>query len=89
MNHVAPKVQAKWFQVGIQLNIDMTTLQVIGLQPQDPLLCCTRVFVEWERAKKSSYTWATIIRALESEAVKEKSVANELQEWLKEKLNTQ
>ena len=82
MSQVAAKTKDKWFQVGIQLDIDMATLLSYEAQSRDPMRCYTSVFVEWKRDHKLPYTWATIIGALESNAVTEVAVANEVREWL-------
>ena len=82
MSQVAAKMKDKWFQVGIQLDIDMATLLSYKTQSRDPMRCYTSVFVEWKRDHKLPYTWATIIGALESNDVTEVAVANEVREWL-------
>ena len=83
MSQVAAKTKDKWFQVGIQLDIDTATLSSFETQFQrDPMRCYTSVFVEWKRDSKLPYTWTTIIEALESNAVTEVAVANEVREWL-------
>ena len=83
MSQVAANTKDKWFQVGIQLKIDSTSLMSCELQfMRDPMRSYTSVFVEWERGRKLPYTWATIIGALESNAVAEVAVANEVRKWL-------
>ena len=82
MNRVAAKTQDKWFQVGIQLNIDLATLNAYKTQSSDPMRCYTSVFAEWKRAGELPYTWATIIEALESAAVSEKDTASNVRKWL-------
>ena len=84
MNHVAAKTQVKWYQVGIQLKIDVTTLKTYETQSSvcDPMRCYADMFVEWKRASKLPYTWATIIKVLESDAVSEKDTASSVRKWL-------
>ena len=82
MEHVAVKTRIKWFQVGIQLNIDLATLNAYEKQYSDPMRCFTNVFAEWKRAAEPPYTWATIIEALESDAVSEKETASNVRKWL-------
>ena len=82
MNCVAAKTQDKWFQVGIQLNIELATLNAYKTQSSDLMLCYTNVFAEWKRAGELPYTWATIIKALESAAVSEKDIASNVRKWL-------
>ena len=82
MSHVAVKTQVKWFQVGIQLDIDQSKLNAYEAQSKDQMRCYTNVFTEWESAGKPPYTWATIIEALESAAVSEMNTASNVRKWL-------
>lgn len=82
MSQVAAKAEGKWFQVGIQLDIKPTTLEVFETQSKDPMRCYSNVFTMWNKEGKHPYTWATIIEVLETNAVKERKVAKELREWL-------
>ena len=82
MNRVAAKTRMKWFQVGIQLNIDLERLKACEIQSSDAMRCYTNVFAEWKRAGERPYTWATIIEALESDAVSEKETASNVRKWL-------
>ena len=81
MSQVAAKTKDSWLQVGIQLDIDPASLMSYDTQ-RGPMWCYTCVFIEWKRDHKLPYTWATIIGALESGAVNEVAVANEIREWL-------
>ena len=82
MSRVAAKTKVKWFQVGIQLDIDQSTLNAYETQSSDTMRCYTNVFVEWKRAGEPPYTWATIIEALESDAVSERDTASNVRKWL-------
>ena len=82
MSRVAAKTKVKWYQVGIQLNIDLATLNAYETQSSDTMRCYTNVFAEWKRADKLPYTWATVIEALESDAVSEKDTASSVRKWL-------
>ena len=82
MSRVAAKTKVKWFQVGIQLNVDLTTLNAYETQSSDAMRCYTNVFAEWKRAGDLPYTWATIIEALESDAVSERDTASNVRKWL-------
>ena len=82
MSRVAAKTKVKWFQVGIQLNIDLATLNAYETQSSDVMRCYTNVFAEWKRAGEPPYTWATIIEALESDAVSERDTASNVHKWL-------
>ena len=76
MIHVAKKIPAKWYQIGILLNIELATLNAFEAQTTDPVRLCMMVFDQWKREGKTSYTWDTIIKTLE--AVDENSIATEI-----------
>ena len=82
MSRVAAKTKVKWYQIGIQLNIDLATLNAYETQSSDVMRCFTNVFAEWKRAAELPYTWATVIEALESDAVSEKDTASSVRKWL-------
>ena len=82
MNRVADKTRDKWKQVGIQLMIETYKLNGYEKQSTDPMECYTKVFDEWERSQKLPYTWATILNALESDAVNERATARSIRDWL-------
>ena len=82
MNGVASKIPTKWKQLGIQLGLDMPDLERIeaGLQPG--IEQCNTAFIEmftrWKKARPSAFAWGTLITALETRALDEKLVAQEL-----------
>ena len=50
--------------------------------PNDPLQCFTSVFQVWKSRATRPYTWSTVIEALESPAVNEMRLAQELRKKL-------
>ena len=80
MSHVAKKTPTKWFEVGIQLEIETSTLKVFEEKFRDPTRCYSEVFDEWKKEMKQPYTWYTMIDALE--AVGERTLASDIREWL-------
>ena len=82
MSRVADKTRDKWKQVGIQLNIETSKLHGYETQSTDPMECYIKVFDEWNRSQKLPYTWATILNALESDAVNERDTARSIRDWL-------
>ena len=81
MTHVADKAPTKWHRVGIQLRIQIATLNAFKTQEDDPTELYIKVFEQWEREQKMPYTWTTIINTLK--AVNERKVANDIVEWLR------
>ena len=79
MNEVASQVPAKWRQISIQLGLTPSDQECfIALSPNDPLQCFTSVFRVWKNRATRLYKWSTVIQALESPAVDEKRLAQEL-----------
>ena len=79
MNEVASKVSAKWKQISIQLGLTPSDQECfIASTPNDPLQCFTSVFRVWKSRATRPYTWFTMIEALESPAVDEMRLAQEL-----------
>ena len=85
MNLIAAHTKDKWFHVGIQLKIDSATLTSYENQHGDPMRCYIKVFNEWEKNKKLPYTWAAIIKVIETDAVNEAATANSVKQWLHER----
>ena len=79
MNEVASKVPAKWRQISIQLGLTPSDQECfMASSPNDPLQCFTSVFRVWKNRMTRLYRWSTVIEALESPAVDEKRLAEEL-----------
>ena len=79
MNEVASKVPAKWKQISIQLELTPSDQECfMASTPNDPLQCFTSVFRVWKSRAIRPYTWSTVIKALESSAVDEVRLAQEL-----------
>ena len=81
MTHVAQKRPVKWFQVGIQLLIDMPILEAYEVEHRDPMRLFAKVFEQWRREEKLPYTWNTIIIALER--IDENRIATDIRQWLR------
>ena len=79
MNEVASKVPAKWRQISVQLGLTPSDQDCfMALSPNDPLQCFTSVFRVWKNRATKLYKWSTVIQALESPAVDEMRLAEEL-----------
>ena len=66
MTHVARKTPTKWYEVGIQLNIEIATLQAFEQQTRDQMRLFSAVFERWKKENKIPFTWEAIINALEN-----------------------
>ena len=86
-NEVAAKVTAKWRIIGVQLEIPANVLDDIQSQvagrPDSNMHAFELMLEKWRILRTSPYEWLTIIRALESPAVGEQAVADELKNKFK------
>ena len=83
LNQVASNAKDKWRMVGLALDIKQHQLNTISDKFQNPILCYSEVFTAWEnREDPALFTWATIVKALESPIVEEKKLAKIVVDWL-------
>ena len=81
MNKVAAEIPSKWRDVGLQLGVDHGVLEGIALiSPGDINHCYSNVFTRWKNQHSATYpyTWLTLVQALESQAVGEKRLADNI-----------
>ena len=81
MTHVARKRPVKWFQVGIELQIDMPILEAYDTEYSNHIRLFAKAFEQWRREETLPYTWNTIITALER--VDELKIATDIRQWLR------
>ena len=87
MNEIASKVSAKWKDISIQLGLTLNDQKhFMELTHGDPKHCFTFVFTVWKSRATRPYTWSTMIKALESPAVDEMRLAQELRTKLQSQL---
>jgi len=78
-SHVIVKVAKKWHSLGIQLGLPPELLNNIEQNhSKDTQRCCEEIFKEWVVRPELEPSWSSLIEALESDAVSQKSVACEL-----------
>ena len=70
-------VSAKWYELGITLEIRISLLNTIQKQFSDPQSCLLEVITMWLKSSNSS-TWGTLIDALKTSVVGEHRLAEEL-----------
>ena len=83
MSLVAKKIPTKWYNIGIQLEIEIPTLEAFEQQTSDQQRLFSKVFAQWRKEEKVPFTWETIISTLEE--VDENSTAAGIREWLNSK----
>ena len=80
MTHVAHKILTKWYEIGVMLDIETTTLDAFETQSNDQVRLYIKVFNQWKKEQKVPYTWDTIISTLDTAG--ENKTAAEIREWL-------
>ena len=80
MVHVACKIPTKWYQVGVLLDIETSTLDTFTAETKDQVHLFIMVFNQWKRQQEVPFTWETIITALDM--LGEKKTAADIREWL-------
>ena len=81
-NLVNCKVSAKWYALGVQLDIDGNRLDEIECNnPRDASTCCREAFKYW-LDNNTDASWESLLKALESEGVSKKNLAREIREKL-------
>lgn len=83
MNEVAEKIDpGNWMLLGVQLKLDMHTLQLI--QAELPLsepgrsryhTAFMRVFTTWKKKRPSAFAWGTLITVLRTPSLDEQTLA--------------
>ena len=77
------KVAVNWRYIGLNLGLDSNNLNAIeDCYRGDYRRCFECVFSAWERQKNVPFTWAAIIKALESPLVEENRLAEEIKSAL-------
>ena len=80
MNDLAAKVPAKWKKIGTQLHLTLSQLDAITMSVHDPIDQCMMMLDWWKRfdSTRRPYSWSTIVAVLNTNAVGEESLAEEL-----------
>ena len=85
MNEVAAKIPSKWRDVGLQLGLDHGVLEgIASISLGDTNHCYSNVFTRWKNQNSAThpYTWLTLVQALESQAVGQTRLADEIKNEL-------
>ena len=69
--------RVKWYDIGLELNIDPGTLDSIRYQYQDPKDCLTEMLKEWLKNIEPLPTYKGLAKALSARAVRETALAKE------------
>ena len=84
--YVGAKIPSKWKQFGRFVGVSEGDLDAIQVEEAQWLReCFTQVFNRWYTGVTSFYTWETVAQALESEAINERKLLNDLYKTLNQK----
>ena len=84
MNMVAAHIPTRWRDVGIQLKINPDVLDSIDITASsNSSRCFQSMFTLWKKKMTTPYKWSTLIDALQTPAVGELKLAEELKNMLK------
>ena len=85
LHRVASRATDKWEMIGIELDIEQHQLNTIAQSShQDAMRCYCKMFKLWQSQANPPFTWSTIVRVLRSSILKENSLAQEIEDWLRE-----
>ena len=70
-------VRAKWYNIGLGLQVSTGTLDAINLECQDTQNCLRRVLTEW--LKSSGACWEDLVKVLKTPVIGEERLANRLE----------
>ena len=79
LNEVAAEIPTLWREVGMELGLKPHQLDCIETeQNRNQVQCFGAVFRRWREQQTTPCTWATIIQALQTKAVSQHKLAQEL-----------
>ena len=79
LSKVGRRLPTKWFEIGIQLDLDLPTLEALEAQTSDHIRLYAKVFDHWKNEQNVPYTWTSMLDALG--AIGEKQAAEDVREW--------
>ena len=89
MKLVGRALKSKWYKIGQQLGIDVTTLGEISAstEPWNTHSRLEKVFREWEANPSDGkpYKWETVINILKNDAIHADDVATKVEEYYSKK----
>ena len=90
MNHLGPLVlktvrsalweaRCKWYDIGVELDVESSTLDVISTECQGKVEDCFRtVLTKWLNRVEPKSSWSALVEALESPAVDLPNLADKI-----------
>lgn len=69
------EVRARWYDIGLELGLPVSTLDTIKQECQDNTECLRRILQEWLKMIDSQPSWRTLINVLQSKVINEGALA--------------
>lgn len=90
MELIGVKIPSQYLSIGLQLGL--TESQLEAIHPRHQSLdeynrTFYEIFKKWKKCGSPAYTWGTIIKVLQSDAVNQASLADEVAKYLYTKLD--
>ena len=80
---ISEKVGHKWRLIGMKLGVNLAELdQICIMHNEDQFRCCLELFMKWsarEITASCPFTWKGVIETLDSDSVRESSLARSLE----------
>ena len=78
---MATRIPAKWKLFAYNLNIADDALDEIEMKHiHDPTECFMNVFRAWKKTQSQPFTWETVIKVLQSPAMREQEMAADIKQ---------
>ena len=71
------RIRDKWYDIGVELYLDINELDIIRSQNGDAGTCLTEVIKKWLKSINPLPTWKALAKALKSEVLDEAGIAEE------------
>ena len=81
MSVVVSNAASKYYEIGIELGLDIEKINAIKINTSlggQPNKFLSEIFQEWRACECSPYKWSTILRALASDSVRKKQLADRI-----------
>ena len=78
------EIRSKWYDIGVQIGIEIGTLQTIRNDSSDSGEALRELLTYW--LKNGTPTWEALFKALRSRPVEARTVANRLQREMEDRL---
>ena len=79
MRNALHDVRTKWYDIGVELKVKISTLKSIDARYDDDKDCLREVITEWLNKANDNVTWESLVDALRTRVIDEPRLAAELE----------